>query len=239
MNREFHRWYSPSLQRQMDLLVFGHAGARMLVFPTSRGRFFEWEDRGVWKRLSWMIDAGHLQVYCVDSVDAESWYNRGAPPDARAWRQTQYDHYLYDEVMPLMNSKNPNRYLIAMGASFGAYHAMNFGLKHPDVTNRILGMSGIYDVSYWTDGWSGEQVYLNNPMWFISGEKDPARIAALQQLDIIMVAGTEDPLVERSRAMSRVLWSKGIGNALREWDGWNHDWPYWEQMLRMYIGGHD
>jgi esterase/lipase superfamily enzyme len=239
MNREFHRWYSPSLQRHMDLLIFGHAGARVLVFPTSRGRFFEWEDRGIWNRLSPMIDAGHIQVYCVDSVDAESWYNRGAHPGARAWRQTQYDNYLYHEVVPLMNSKNQNRYLIAMGASFGAYHAMNFGLKHPDVTNRILGMSGIYDVSYWTDGWSGEHVYLNNPMWFIPGENDPGRIAALQKLDIIMVAGTEDPLVERSRAMSRALWSKGIGNALREWNGWNHDWPYWEQMIRTYIGGHD
>ncbi|NIW45829.1 MAG: hypothetical protein GWN30_14090, partial [Gammaproteobacteria bacterium] len=23
------------------------------------------------------------------------------------------------------------------------------------------------------------------------------------------------------------------------WDGWSHDWPYWERMLRHYIGGHD
>ena len=35
MNREFHRWYSPSLGRDMDLLVFGHAGARAIVYPTS------------------------------------------------------------------------------------------------------------------------------------------------------------------------------------------------------------
>jgi hypothetical protein len=46
VNREHHRWHSPSLGRDMELLVFGHAGARMLVFPTSMGRFFEWEDRG-------------------------------------------------------------------------------------------------------------------------------------------------------------------------------------------------
>ncbi len=239
MNREFHRWYSPSLQRHMDLLVFGHAGARVLVFPTSRGRFFEWEDRGIWKNLSWLIDGGHIQVYCVDSVDGESWYNRSAHPGQRAWRQTQYDNYLYHEVVPLMNAKNQNHFLITMGASFGAYHAMNFGLRHPDVTNRILGMSGIYDISYWTDGFSGEHVYLNNPLWFIPGENDPRRIAQLQSLDIIMVAGTDDPLLERSKTMSRVLWNKGIGNALRQWNGWNHDWPYWEQMVRTYIGGHD
>jgi esterase/lipase superfamily enzyme len=32
---------------------------------------------------------------------------------------------------------------------------------------------------------------------------------------------------------------RGIRHALRIWDGWAHDWPYWQQMIRTYIGGHD
>ena len=32
---------------------------------------------------------------------------------------------------------------------------------------------------------------------------------------------------------------KGIGNALRIWNGHAHDWPIWEKMIRLYIGGHD
>src|SRR5688572_7945895 len=47
MRRDYHRWYSPSLGRDMELLVFGHAGARVLVFPTSLGKYYEWEDRGM------------------------------------------------------------------------------------------------------------------------------------------------------------------------------------------------
>ena len=39
--------------------------------------------------------------------------------------------------------------------------------------------------------------------------------------------------------LSHVLWEKGIGNALRIWDGFAHDWPVWHQMVRTYIGGHD
>jgi esterase/lipase superfamily enzyme len=39
--------------------------------------------------------------------------------------------------------------------------------------------------------------------------------------------------------MSGVLWGKGIGNALREWDGWSHDWGYWQNMIRAYINGHN
>jgi esterase/lipase superfamily enzyme len=38
MNREYYKWYSPCLHRDMELLVFGHAGARALVFSTYLAR---------------------------------------------------------------------------------------------------------------------------------------------------------------------------------------------------------
>ena len=47
MTREYHKWWSPRLGRDMELLVFGHAGLPTIVFPTSQGRFFEFEDRGM------------------------------------------------------------------------------------------------------------------------------------------------------------------------------------------------
>ena len=56
MNREYHIWHSPTLNRDMELLVFGHAGAHVLVFPTSMGRFYEWEDRGMMGALQEHIE---------------------------------------------------------------------------------------------------------------------------------------------------------------------------------------
>ena len=41
MHRDYHRWYSKSLSRDMELLAFGHAGPPYIVFPTSIGAFFE------------------------------------------------------------------------------------------------------------------------------------------------------------------------------------------------------
>jgi esterase/lipase superfamily enzyme len=239
MNREYHRWYSPSLNRDMELLTFGHAGARVLIFPTSQGRFYEWEDRGIIASLRHQIDNGWLQVFCVDSVDAESWYCRWAHPGGRAYRHAQYDGYLYNEVLPFSSSRNDNPYLITIGASFGAYHAMNFGLKHPEKVGRILGLSGLYDIRMFTDGFDNEYVYFNNPMQYIPGEHNPERLALLRRLDIIIATGRDDRLLHSARDMSGALWRQGIGNALREWDGWAHDWPYWEKMVHLYISGHD
>jgi esterase/lipase superfamily enzyme len=75
MNREYHRWYSPSLGRDMELLIQGHAGMPMVVFPTSMGRFFEYEDRGMIGAVGDRYEHGQVQAFCVDSVDGESWYN--------------------------------------------------------------------------------------------------------------------------------------------------------------------
>lgn len=239
MNREYHRWYSPSLNRDMELLVFGHNGARVLVFPTSQGKYYEWEDRGMMWTLREHIERGWIQVFCVDSIDAESWYCYWAHPGGRAYRHHQYFEYLHNEVLPFTLSKNDNPFLMTLGASFGAFHAMGFGLKYANKVDRIIGLSGMYDIRRFTDGYSDDYVYFNNPMQFIEKEHDPSRLAALRHLDIIMAVGREDRLLQSNRDMSGLLWSKGIGNALREWDGWSHDWQYWQKMVLHYIGGHD
>jgi esterase/lipase superfamily enzyme len=223
----------------MELLIFGHAGARVLVFPTSKGKYHEWEDRGMMGALEEHLERGWLQMYCVDSVDAESWYAWWKHPGGRAWRQVEYENYLLHEVLPLSWHKNRNPFLITVGASFGAYHAVNFALRYPHLVGRTLGMSGIYDISTWTDGYSNEVIYSQNPVAFIPHEHDWGRLEALRRQDIILAVGRDDGLRGNNEYLSKLLWEKGIGNALRLWDGWSHDWPYWMQMVRLYIGGHD
>ena len=239
MNREYHRAFSPSLGRDMELLVFGHAGARVLVFPTSLGRFFDWEDRGMVGALSEHLERGWIQMFCVDSVDGESWYAEGIPPADRARRHTQYDQFVLDEVLPWTLQRNSNPFLIVTGASFGAYHAINFSFRHPERVGRVIGMSGYYDIKRWTGGFSNDDVYFNNPCDFMMHEHAPGRLAALRRQDIILATGRDDSGRPNNEVLSHILWSKGIGHALRLWDGWAHDWPWWQQMMRLYIGGHD
>jgi esterase/lipase superfamily enzyme len=239
MKREYHRWTSRSLGRDLELLVFGHGGARVLAFPTSMGRFFDWEDRGLVGALAEHLDSGRLQLYCLDSVDAESWYAQDRRPAERARRHDAYDRYVLNEVLPFTLQRNREPFLIVAGASFGGYHAVNFGLRHPDAVDRILSMSGLCDIRCFTDGHSDENVYFHNPVEYIAYEKEPARLDALRHQDIILTVGRDDPLRESNEHLSRLLWAKDIWHALRVWDGFAHDWPVWQQMLRLYVGGHD
>ena len=223
----------------MELLVFGHAGARVLVFPTSLGKYYEWEDRGMIETLSHHINSGWVQLFCVDSVDAESWYARQKHPGERAWRHMQYERYLLDEVLPLSRGINDNPYMIAAGASFGAYHAVNLAFRHPHVVNRVIGLSGMYDITTVTGGVEDYNVYINNPAHYMVNMSDHGHLEAIRRQDIILATGKDDPHRENNAHMSGVLWSKGIWNALRLWDGWSHDWPYWRNMITRYIGGAD
>ena len=54
----------------MEMLVFGHTGLPVLVFPTSRGRFFDAEDNGLTTALAAKIDGGQLQLFCLDCLQA-------------------------------------------------------------------------------------------------------------------------------------------------------------------------
>ena len=238
MHREHHRWFSPSLEREMELLVFGHAGARMLVFPTSMGRFFEWEDRGMIDALAEHAERGWLQIVCVDSVDAESWYAKHTHPHWRARRHEQYERYILSEVLPLTR-RNPDPFLIAAGASFGAYHAINLAFRHPSQVGRVIGLSGLYDIKEMTGGWSDDAVYFQSPVDYVHHEHDSTRLEALRRLDIILAIGRDDPSRPNNEYLAGLLGAKGIPHRLRIWDGWCHDWPYWHRMIRHYVGGHD
>ena len=241
MSVERVQWHSPALGREMPLQVVGHAGACVLVFPTSLGSCTEWTDRYMHRPevLGEHLERGWIQMFCLHHVHEESWYGEHLHPGAHAWRHLQYDRYLLDEVLPFTASRNPNPFVIALGASFGAYHAACFGMRHPDRVNRILGLSGTYDIKRLTGGYSDDNVYACNPTDFMRHEHDAARLAAFRKQDIVLAVGRDDPARPNNEVFSGILWNKGIGNALRIWDGWSHDWPYWEKMVRFYIGGHD
>jgi esterase/lipase superfamily enzyme len=239
VNIQHHSWYSPSLERDMHLHVVGHAGARVLVFPTSLGTHHEWIDRRMHEVLGEHLHRGWIQLFCLDQVHGESWYGKDLHPGAMAWRHLQYDRYLHDEVLPFTASLNAEPFVVATGASFGAYHAVCFGFRHPHLVNRIIGMSGLYDKKRLTGGYSDANVYACNPADFMLHEHDPGRLEAFRRQDIVLAIGRDDPSRATNLSLSAALWDKGIGNALRIWDGWAHDWPYWERMIRLYIGGHD
>jgi len=236
MNREYHRWYSPRLGKDMQLLVFGHAGTPLLVFPTSMGRFFEYEDRGMIAATSWRYDSGALQAYCVDSVDEESWYNRRVHPRHRVERHMAYESYLLDEVLPLIRVRNPSRELAVTGCSFGGYHAMNFALRHPDIVSHAVSMGGAFDIQQFLNGYYDNDCYFQCPLHFLPNMNDSWYLDRYRAMRIVLGTGEHDICLGENRRLSWMLHEKNVPHWLDVWgDGTGHDWQWWQRMAQKYF----
>lgn len=236
MNREYHKWNSPCLGRAMELLIFGHAGLPVMAFPTSGGRFFEFEDQGMIGALAGKIDAGALQLYCVDSVNAESWYNRRVAARRRIMRHMQYEDYLLREAVPLIREKNADPRLLALGVSFGGYHAVNLALRHPDIFSGFVSLSGAFDLQYFLDGYGDRDCYLNLPTHYLPNLTDPWYLERFGRNSHVLATGWDDQCLGQNQNLDRILSEKGIPHQLHVWDSPNaHDWPTWRRMAEMYV----
>ncbi len=236
MRRKYIKHRSCYLQDYMELLILGHAGAPVLVFPTSNGRFYQWEDFSMIAALNEPITKGWLQLFCVDSIDHKSWYGFHLSPREQLTNHLDYEAYLYHEILPLIKEYNPTRFLITTGTSFGAFHALNFALRHPEAVNRVVALSGDYDTKKYLDGYFDLDVYYNSPQDYLGGMNDPADIARLKHLEIILTAGDWDFCLEPTLEVARSLKRLGIPHRCDIWEGGHlHDWPLWKQQIKFYL----
>ncbi len=236
MNREYVRWDSPILGRSMEILWFGHAGRPMIWFPTSMGRFYQNEDFGLVAAVADRLEAGRLQVVCVDSVDSESFYAKGRPPAERIARHDQYDRYLAGEVVPWIRNRSQHAGRIGtLGASFGAYHAVNFALRHPDLVEKTVGFSGKYDIHSFLDGFWNDTAYFHCPTANVPN-MEGEWLARLSSVEIAIVTGETDNILEGSEQMIGILLEKGIPHLGDIWPApYGHDWPFWKEQIRHYL----
>ncbi len=237
MNREYHKWYSDRLGRDMELLVFGHAGLPVMVFPTSGGRFYEFEDRGMIGALAGKIDAGEVQIYCVDSVDMESWYNKQVSPRWRIARQVQYDDYLIHEVVPLVRLKNHDWHLVSLGCSFGGFHAVNMALQASGCIHRIsVDERRVRSAEF--SAWvlrSGLSISISR-MDFLPNLGDNWFLERYRRNSYVLATGWDDQCLGQNQRLDGVMNAKGIPHKLFVWDTYNsHDWPTWMRMVDQYL----
>lgn len=242
MHREYHRWHSPRMGRTMELLVFGHAGAKVLVFPTRDGRFDEYERLRIVHQLSHKINAGDLQLFCVDSVAHDSLYCFWKHPADRIRTHMQYEEYILNEVMPLMNSINPHECTISHGCSLGAYLAANIAFRHPHLFRKLSAFSGRYDLTMSVEifddlfgGYYDDNVYFHTPTHFLPNLDCEHRLHHLRNMEIVLVIGRDDPFLGNNHHLSQILHSKGLPHQIHEWDDRAHRGYYWRRMAPLYL----
>jgi esterase/lipase superfamily enzyme len=226
----------------MELLVFGHAGAKVLMFPTRDGRFWEYEQLGIVNSLADKLAAGQMQLFCIEGLANETFYDFHHHPAHRIRRHEAFENYVLNEVLPLMAAKNPHDCTIVHGCSLGAFQAASLAFRHPHLFRKLVAFSGRYDLTMRVecfgdlfDGYYDDTVYFHTPTHFLPGLAGDWRLDKLRQMEIVLTIGNDDPFADNNRHLSRLLADKGIGHQLHFWDGRAHRAGAWRKMAPLYI----
>jgi esterase/lipase superfamily enzyme len=208
------------------VLVFGHWGRTVLVFPSAERTRYEWEQHGMVDAVSDLIEAGRCKLHCVDSWDSGTWWDDWLPLEERARRHEAYERWVLERI--------DGDDVITTGVSMGAYHAANLTLRHPHRFPLALCLSGIYDVGPLGWGERGDSVYFNNPVDYAGAlDGSPA------SLQLVVGRGMwEDTTgaLESTLHFAEVLRAAGIRHELDVWGGEApHDWPAWRAQLAKHL----
>lgn len=231
MTENYYKWHSPHLGRAFEMLVFGDEGYPLILFPTSMGRYYESKDRGLIDALGWFVDQQLVRIYCPDSIDSHSWYNRHIPPAERAYNHTLYDKVLLHEVLDRAVQETGVQRVAVAGCSFGGYHAANLAFRYPEKVSYLFCLSATFDVRSRLDGHYDDNVYFNNPVDYMPDNT----AAALWRMGIILGVADNDVTRQQNEQFSRILAAKHIMHWLDIRPNAVHDWPLWKEMLPYYL----
>ena len=241
MQIEYHKWWSPSLEMDMELKVYGQYGKPVVVFPTQGGRFFEFEDFKMVDAVGGFIEQGAIKLFTVDSIDNQSWANYSIHPSDRSRRHEAYDQYITNEVAPFIRehcSQTPIKFL-STGCSMGAYHSANFFFRHPDIFDSLVSLSGPLSLNLFIGDYIDEIVYLNSPISYLQNLDDPWYLDQYRQSQIVVCTGQgawEEPMIEDAYRLKGILEGKSIPAWIDFWGrDVNHDWPWWRMMLPYFL----
>lgn len=231
MQEQYIKWYSPNLSKDIEMLVFGHSGYPVLLFPTSMGRYYQNKDFGLIQSAEWFINNGKVKIYCIDSIDELSWYNKNIHPAERVKNHIWYDKMLREELVPRMQVEGNCHQIAVAGCSFGGYHAANFAFRYPDIVAYVFSMGGAFDIRMQLDGYYDENCYFNNPVDFIPHLQHPD----IWKMGIALGVGEHDFCRPQNERLSAILAQKGIQHWLDIRPNYDHDWPAWREAFPHYL----
>ena len=245
MEKHYHKHYSYALGRDMECMVYGHAGRPVLFIPCQAGRFMDFEAFHMDDVFRPWIDAGKLMVFSIDTIDSETWSNKGGDPYWRARRHEQWIDYITCELVPFIretvnwrNGWTGYPGIMTFGCSLGATHAANLYFRRPDLFDRVLALSGIYTAEFGWGDYMDEVVYQNSPVHYLANmpADHPYVWHYNQHKGVICVGQGAWEQTDTTFRIREICNQKGINLWVDAW-GYdvNHDWPWWHKQVKYSL----
>ena len=239
----YYKEWSRMLGRDMEFKVYGHAGTPVLALPARGGRFYDWENNGMPDAIAPLLNEGKVQLFCADSIDAESLLAGDTAPRRRAEMQEKYFNYLTSELAPrilALNKAEKGIKIWCAGVDLGAYQAVNCRLRRPNLFAGAVGMGGIYNLSRFWGVENDDLVLRCSPLLYLqeNGIANKLALVKAEENSLILCAGQgayEDDAKADTQALADVLQAQSLPAHLEVWGGdVSHDWYWWGKMWSLF-----
>lgn len=240
MEKKYSKIYSRFLDREMPMIQYGTTGKPCLVIPSQDGQCGDFEGFGMVDACGKWIEEGRLQLFCIDTIDKETWSNQNGDPKYRIELHEKWIQYILEEVYPILKGASGEKPMV-MGCSLGAMHAGNLILRFPELFDTSICMSGAYDATTLLGGYMDDLVYLNSPYHSLKGmpyNHEYIKKYNLNRMIFCVGQGAwEDELLSDTRKLDEVMKEKGIHAWFDYW-GYDvsHDWCWWQKQVAYFLG---
>lgn len=235
MQEFYHKWYAQYLSKDLEMLVYGHSGFPIVLFPPEKGRYYDCKDANLIKSVELYLDSGKIKIYCPDGIDFESWYNFNIVPAERVKKYIAYEKTILYDVVEFAKYETNSKTVGVAGCSFGGYHALNFAFCHPDKISLLISMSGFYNIKQFIYGYYDDNCYFNNPPDYMPNLEDEWYLEKIKKMKIFLSTCEFDYTLEENKKMSDILTSKQIQHQLDIYSTESRDWQGWKKMFYDYI----
>ena len=241
MNRETVTAHSKNLGKDMSIRVYGESGWPIVAFPIQDAMSDCYEQFGMVDAMKDYIEGGKVQLFVLDSVDAEGWSDRGGDNVLRVKVIEAFYNYVCEEVVPFVHERNGSDLRpLTMGCSLGATHALVAFLRRPDLFQGVIALSGGYDAQFFFGDWMNTTLYFNSPVHFLPNTPhDHPYIDLYNRREIVLCCGqgaweeeglrTEHIVDDAFRALGVDAWCDYWGNDV------DHDWPWWQKQIQYFL----
>ena len=259
MEGTYYKEWSAVLNRDMEFKVYGQGGVPVLALPARGGRFYDWENNGMPEAAASLLREGKVQLFCADSIDAESLLAGDAPLRRRAEMQEKYFLYLTTELAPRIlelsasaakvepaeektdaKAEKPAPKLWCAGVDTGAYQAVNCRLRRPELFAGAIGLSGLYDLTRFFGDVTDDLVLRNSPIPALheDGILAKAALAKAGENSLLLCTGQgnyEGEALDDTQSLADALQDQGLPAHLEIWGGdVSHDWYWWGKEFGLF-----
>ena len=241
MNRETVTAHSKNLGKDMSIRVYGESGWPIIAFPIQDAMSDSYEQFGMVDAMKDYLEGGKVQLFVLDSVDAEGWSDRGGDNVLRVKVIEAFYNYVCEEVVPFVHERNGSDLRpLTMGCSLGATHALVAFLRRPDLFQGVIALSGGYDAQFFFGDWMNTTLYFNSPVHFLPNTpQDHPYISLYNRREIVLCCGqgaweeeglrTEHIVDDAFRALGVNAWCDYWGTDV------DHDWPWWQKQVQYFL----